>query len=150
VIEHFGEMEPWLTRGAQPANDEYLWLRSRGVDTLVNLRRSDDSLAVESYAPEVLQIRIAVPDDCPPSHEQAVKWLRFCDEVRSRRRLYVHCRNGSGRTSVFCALVRIGQGWGAASAIDEQRPFGFGAPKHCAQVDFLRQFAAANPSMQRG
>lgn len=143
MIEHFGEMEPWLTRGAQPEKDQYEWLRSQGVDTLVNLRRSDDSMAVESYAPDVLQIRIAIRDNCPPTHEQAVKWLRFCDDVRSRRKLFVHCKNGSGRTSVFCALVRIGQGWDAASAIEEQRPFGFGAPKHQAQMAFLERFAAA-------
>lgn len=150
MIEHFGEIEPWLTRGAQPAKDEYEWLDSLGVDTLVNLRRSDDSLQVESRAPGILQIRIAVHDNCPPSHEQAVKWLRFCDEARSGRKLFVHCKNGSGRTSVFCALVRIGQGWDAASAIDEQRPFGFGAPKHRAQIEFLQQFAAANRSIRRG
>lgn len=143
-------MEPWLTRGGQPANDQYGWLRSIGVDTLVNLRRSDDSQRVESHAPEILQVRIAVADNCPPTHAQAVKWLRFCEEIRSARRLFVHCKNGSGRTSVFCALVRIGQGWDAASAVDEQRKFGFGAPKHAAQIDFLHRFAASLPTRERG
>jgi protein tyrosine/serine phosphatase len=143
----FARVTTWLARGAQPRKKHFEALRFDGIDTIVNLRRRDEAEVIESCAPHVLAVHIPVADNEPPTTMQAVKWLRFCDDVYETRHIYVHCKNGNGRTSVFCALVRIAQGWDIESAIDEQRAFGFRKRKHRRQIKFLREFHTA---VQRG
>ena len=146
----FAWVTAWLARGAWPRKRQYDALRFEGIDTIVNLRRRDESERIEKCAPHALAVHIPLRDDEPPSTMQAVKWLRFCDDVREKRHVYVHCNKGDGRTSVFCALVRIAQGWDDERAIEEQRAFGFGKRRHRRQMKFLRRFHAAVMSGEIG
>ncbi len=62
--------------------------------------------------------------------------------LRAMRPIFVHCNAGEGRTSTFCALVRIAQGWPLDSAIAEQVRFGFDPDgEHKEQARFLERFS---------
>ncbi|HZZ65074.1 MAG TPA: hypothetical protein VFE17_06235 [Candidatus Baltobacteraceae bacterium] len=139
----FGWVTPWLARGAAPRKKHYPVLRALGVDTLVNLRRREGARSIERRAPHLLVVHIAVRKNRPPSIAQAVKFLRLCDDLRSKRILYVHGKRGKGRTSTFCALVRLAQGWDVERAINEQRAFGLRKRDHRRHMKFLRSFAEA-------
>jgi protein tyrosine/serine phosphatase len=146
----FAWVTGWLARGAQPRKRQYGALRFDGIDTIVNLRRRDECAGIEARAGHALAVHIPVRKNEAPTTMQAVKWLRFCDDVSQTRHIYIHCKNGDGRTSVFCALVRIAQGWDVQRAIDEQRAFGFGKRRHRRQMSFLREFHAAVVSGEIG
>lgn len=94
-------------------------------------------------------IRMPVPNDEPPTDDQALQWLTICERHRRvQKPIYVHCKAGEGRTSVFCALVRLAQGWNIDRIIEEQRGFDFQPEQtHALQAIFLRSCKAANGSL---
>lgn len=139
-IEAFGWVEPWLARGAQPEGEQYRWLAEQGIGIIVNVRMKEEERAIERAAPQLLGIAIPVKDHRAPTEDQALKWLRFCAAIEHRAKLYVHCRQGHGRTSLFCTLVRLAQGVPLNSALQEEQVYGFDPDKERAQMDFLTDF----------
>lgn len=142
AIEDFAWVEPWLWRGGQPTTSGFRWLDGRGVKLVVNLRLHHEEHLLKQISGDLQPIHIAVKDRCPPTDEQALEWLALCDANKPSRPIFVHCKLGRGRTSLFCALVRIAQGWNIEDVIDEQRRLGFEPEtKHQAEARFLRDFA---------
>ncbi len=145
-IERFGWVEPWLARGAQPNSAGYKWLAGHGVGVVVNLREADCARDVERSAPSLQSVHLPVKNDRPPADDQVAQWFDLCDRIASGRPIFVHCKGGEGRTSVFCALTRLRQGWSVEDAIAEQIPYGFNPEKeHKHQAEFLREFAGHFP-----
>jgi protein tyrosine/serine phosphatase len=138
--ERLHRMEPWLMRGAQPQSEDYCQLFDAGIRAIVNLRKHDDSVTIEKFAPQVLAVRIPVANHHAPSRTQALTWLEFCQSMRAAWPIFVHCHAGHGRTSVFCGLVRIAQGWDFQRMLDEQQSYGFEPRREVEQAQFLEQF----------
>jgi len=140
-IDHFAWMEPWIARSGQPHPTGYAWLADHDFDLIVNLRMRDEFRAAREYASQLELVHIPIKNNFAPSFEQAMRWLVICKASQSRRRLLVHCGAGEGRTSTFCALVRIAQGMSLEDAISEQRTFGFQPNgEHKEQAVFLAEF----------
>jgi len=140
-IEHFAWVEPWLARSAQPKPAGYAWLADHDFDLIVNLRIHDESKALQKCADRLESVHIPIKNDFAPTFEQAMRWLAICKANRSFHRLLVHCNVGEGRTSTFCALARIAQGWTLEDAIAEQHAFGFQpGGEHKEQAVFLAEF----------
>ncbi|MBC5815727.1 MAG: dual specificity protein phosphatase family protein [Candidatus Eremiobacteraeota bacterium] len=77
-------------------------------------------------------------DNTPPAQEQAMQFLQTCAED-SRHQIFVHCQSGHGRTSTFCCLVRLAQGWKLDDAVDEAvQRYGFQPAKDLGQIAFLK------------
>ena len=139
-IDNFAWIEPWLARGAEPKVAGYRWLASQGFKTVVNLRSHDLGPGVKNASADLEPIHIPVENNRAPGDEQALQWLLICS-TRSMHPIFVHCNAGEGRTSTFCALVRIAQGWPLDSAIAEQLTFGFDPDgEHKEQAKFLQRF----------
>jgi protein tyrosine/serine phosphatase len=139
-ISRFAWLEPWLARGAQPAPQGYRWLDEQGFKVVVNLRTHDEAHSIEKCAHELVPVHIPVVNNRAPSEAQALEWLDLCAS-QYMRPLYIHCNLGEGRTSMFCALVRLAQGWPLEEAIVEQQPFGFDPEgEHHEQARFLQTF----------
>lgn len=142
-IANFARLEPWLVRGDQPDRAGYKWLALHDVNLVVNFRLRDLHKKVEKAAPHLEYIHIPVKNDRPPTEEQALQWLELCRRNAPARTLFGHCKGGAGRTSTFCALVRIAQGWPLAEAVTEQRKYGFEPEaEHKKQARFLADFFA--------
>ena len=133
-------IEPWLMRGSQPSPKDYSELYDAGIRVIVNLRKHDETNDIEKVAPEILAVRIAVPNHNAPYDAQALKWLELCESVRAKLPIFVHCHAGHGRTSVFCALVRIAQGWPLEKIIAEERSYGFEPEEEVEQNEFIERF----------
>lgn len=141
VINKFAWVEPWLARGAQPTLRGYTWLADSGFKVVVNVRTHDETKSVKKAAPILEPIHIPVVNNQAPSDAQALQWLELCAS-QYMRPLFIHCNLGEGRTSAFCALVRLAQGWPLDEAIEEQVPFGFDPEaEHREQARFLHAFA---------
>jgi len=142
-IERFAWFEPWLARGGQPPKDALRELAAQGVRIVVNLREHDETRDVEKV--NMLPVHIPVKNDRAPSDAQVRQWLALCERNGSseRERIFIHCKGGEGRTSVFCAALRMAQGVSVEDAIAEQRAYGF-EPEgtHAEQAQYLREFAA--------
>lgn len=132
---------PWLTRGGQPEKRDYVALYDSGIRLVVNLRLRGETRAIERHAPGLISVHIPVPNHMVPSHEQALKWLHLCQAHLHGLPIYVHCHAGHGRTSVFCSLVRIAQGWDAERAIAEERAYGFDPAEEEIQAAYIRRFS---------
>ncbi len=140
-INNFAWIEPWLARGAEPTLAGYKWLADNLFKTVVNLRSHEVDQAVRNSSDDLEPIHIPVKNNQAPSDEQALQWLQICS-LRAMRPIFVHCNAGEGRTSTFCALVRIAQGWPLDSAIAEQVRFGFDPDgEHKEQARFLERFS---------
>ncbi len=113
-VANFAAIEPWLFRGDQPDDEGYRWLVARGVRVIVNLRKRNTKKRAHRAAPGIDYKHIPVTNDHAPRRRQAIEFLTLCQNCRPERPIYVHCRGGKGRTSTFCALVRLAQGWPAA------------------------------------
>jgi protein tyrosine/serine phosphatase len=115
------------------------------------LRKNHDEAAeIETHAPGLVSLRIPVRNDHAPSDEQADKWLKLCATAGKELPIYVHCHEGHGRTSVFCALVRIAQGWDVERIFTEERGYGFDPVKLKEQSEFIRRFAEDVKAGRRG
>ena len=87
---------------------------------------------VSSITPELLNeldityLHIAVPDQLPPTAEQAQVLLRFIELMRARQRpVLLHCYAGVGRTGTALHLYYLAQGLSldeAAAQVRARRP----------------------------
>ncbi len=140
-IERFAWYDSWLARGGQPGRGAYEKLKMQGVSLVINLRERDERKIVENAG--LRYVHIPVKNDRAPDYEQIGEWLELCRECSATDRLFVHCKGGEGRTSTFCAAVRLAQGYEVESAIAEQRRFDFEPDgKHEDQARFLRAFGS--------
>ncbi len=139
-IERFAWFDRWLARGGQPDYAAFETLKAQGVRIIVNLRKRDQRKAVERAG--LIYVHIPVKNDRAPSREQVSQWLELCSTHHRTEPLFVHCKGGEGRTSTFCAAVRLAQGHDVEIAIAEQQAFDFDPQgKHAEQAQFLRDLA---------
>ena len=137
-IRNFAVVEEGkLYRSAQPMYDyEYKWLANKGIKTLVNLREElqHDQKFADEFGFKVIQVDIK--DHFPPTVEQAQSFIELVKS--SSEPILFHCEPGHGRTSTFCVLARVAQGWTLEDALkEEQDKFGY-VFKHQNQLDFLK------------
>lgn len=132
-----------LFRSAQPLYQyEYEWLKKvAGIDVIVNLRSESghDEYFAPNHGMEVK--RFMVKDHNEPTQEQANEFICFIQNcIASGKKVLFHCEHGHGRTSTFCVLARLAQGWNLEDALKEETDVFHYSFKHMAQVDFLNKF----------
>jgi atypical dual specificity phosphatase len=82
-------------------------LKKEGITADISLEdaRLDNPYGVEMYA------WIPTADNTPPTRDQLTFGVQVLQElVRQKRKVYVHCKNGHGRTSTLLATYFISQG----------------------------------------
>mmetsp|Transcript_14948 Transcript_14948/g.49001 ORF Transcript_14948/g.49001 Transcript_14948/m.49001 type:complete len:776 (-) Transcript_14948:1422-3749(-) len=132
-------------RGGQPTAQGRKWLAENGVRTVVDLRASDRwnqwGDEHELTKQDVVDIMpIPIEDLCPPTLAQAWQFISIANDA-SRRKMYVHCKAGIGRTGAVVACWRISRGLTADEALQHEAICGaFGTFR---QEDFVRSFFAA-------
>ncbi len=113
-----------LYRGAQPDEEGMRQLEKMGVKTVINLRKlhsDSDELKGTSLRYEHIWANPVHAED-----EDVVKFLKIVTDPDTAP-VFVHCRQGSDRTGMMCAIYRIvAQGWSKQEAIDEMTRGGFG------------------------
>jgi len=136
---NFGWLAPWLARGAHPNPAGYHWLcETAGIKTIVNLRAEDNTEVALAPACGFLPIYIPVRDNTAPTVDQAMQWLKLVAQLQGRP-LFIHCQSGHGRTSTFCVIVRLAQGWKLKDALDEEvSRYGFDPQHDPQQVAFMQ------------
>jgi protein tyrosine phosphatase (PTP) superfamily phosphohydrolase (DUF442 family) len=129
-ITNFGEVTPYLFRGAQPNADGFQTLQKKGINVIVDLRRngiSQEQAAVTGLGMQFVSIpsRCEAPQDAP--------WARFLQVMRDNRgkKVFVHCELGIDRTGMAVAAYRMAEeGWTADEAAQEMKAYGFSSAHH--------------------
>ena len=140
-----GKITDALFRGAQPHTEGIEQLKKLGITTIVDLRGENRELAEkERKQAESLGMRfvnIPVSGWSPPSNEQVAEFLGlFADK---KEKIFVHCRFGDDRTSVFVATYRMAfDGWPSEQAMKEMYFFGFNGFWHPSMKSYIRDFPA--------
>ncbi len=113
-----------LYRGAQPDKEGIRELEKMGVRTVVNLRKlhsDNDELKGTNLRYEHIWA-----NPIHAENEDVVKFLKIAMNPNTAP-VFVHCRQGSDRTGMMCAIYRIVvQGWSKQEALDEMTRGGFG------------------------
>jgi|SRR3989338_775795 len=97
-------------------------LKEEGISTDISLEdtRLDHPFGVAMY------VWIPTPDNTPPTRDQLQFGVTALTElVNQNRKIYVHCKNGHGRTSTLLAAYFISCGKTVDDAIDtikQKRP----------------------------
>lgn len=119
-LHNFHAFEGIVLSGSQPTERGYRYLKKKGVTTVINWRKEDDS---ERRIVEDLGLRyyyIPITPAHPPGEEQVEKFLEIIEEVKNKgEKLYHHCHHGVGRCFTMNAAYLITQGMPAEQAIEE-------------------------------
>jgi len=135
----FSQVTPQLYVGPQYRKNGLVFLQSKGIHAVVNMRVEKDDAKL-GLAPKHYCYLPTVDDDAPsPKHfDQGV---RFISEMISRgERVYIHCGAGVGRAPTMAAAYLIFTGLSLAEAlrmIRKVRPFIFITPP---QMQALRHY----------
>ncbi len=145
-IPNAGKVTDVLYRGAQPKEVGLSELKMLGITTIVDLRGENrEKVAWERKRAESLGMRfvhIPVSGWSPPTDEQVAQFLSLLHDNPGQK-IFVHCRFGEDRTSVFIAAYRIAsEKWSAEQAIKEMYFFGFNGLWHPSMKLYVQDFPA--------
>ena len=143
-IPNAGKISDFIYRGAQPRDLGFSELKVLGIRTIVDLRLEDaEKIAWERKHAESLGMRfvhIPVNGWSPPTEEQVAQFL-FLLRDNPGQKVFVHCRFGDDRTSVFIAAYRMAiEKWTPEQALKEMYFFGFNGFWHPSMKTFVRDF----------
>lgn len=136
------DSENHIYRCAQPHIEyQYKWLKDvLKLETIVNLR---SELNIDSKFGERHEISVhtfKVADHNEPTVDQANRFVELIRNKKPDSPLLFHCEHGHGRTSTFCVLTRLAQGWALEKALQEESNIFHYSFKHHAQIEFLERF----------
>lgn len=128
-IPNFHEVSPGIFRGGRPTRKSDLeWLRSNGVETIINLENNTRAVREERrWAEELGMQYISRPMSWSerPDDDQVEDILRKLQEGRDRP-LFIHCKHGRDRTGMIIGLFRVlAQDWSPNAAYKEMLDLGF-------------------------
>jgi protein tyrosine/serine phosphatase len=123
-LSNFHKVSDCLYRGAQPGAEGIKQLKDMGIKTIINLRsfNSDtDEIGGTEIGYERIYMKTWYPED-----EDVVKFLKIVTD-KTKTPVFVHCRYGSDRTGLMCAIYRVAVcGWTKEAAADEMVYGGYG------------------------
>lgn len=123
AIRRFEQVAPGLYRGGQPTGAGFVFLKWRGIRTVINLRKElDERALVEALGFKYVYIPL---DDEDPIPDQAIRTFFTTINDPANQPVFVHCQQGSDRTGIMVGFFRIAmQGWDPERAYREARLLG--------------------------
>ncbi len=130
-LPNFHVVHNYLYRGAAPSFAGMDQLKTLGVKTVIDLRRTPIMLEAEKAHLDKLNIRyVSIPmGDWIPSKEKQELFLRTVSAAASdpsQAPVFLHCSHGSDRTGFLTAMWRVQHdGWSLGQAAVEMLQHGF-------------------------
>jgi protein tyrosine phosphatase (PTP) superfamily phosphohydrolase (DUF442 family) len=123
-VPNFGEVTPWLYRGAQPSRQGFQELAVKGIDIVVDARLSGKGSEKKVVNAAGMQY-VSIPWHCMFPKDKAI--AQFLELLREnpKKKIFVHCRYGDDRTGMMIAAYRMAvENWTAEEAWAEMQQFG--------------------------
>jgi protein tyrosine/serine phosphatase len=125
-IPRFLMVADGLYRGGQPTEKGFVFLKERGIKTVINLRTEhDEADVVQKYGMNYVSIPIDEVRPWTQIPEAAV--AKYFEVVNNPANypIFFHCLRGADRTGAMAAFYRMAiQGWAAKKAYSEARGIG--------------------------
>jgi protein tyrosine phosphatase (PTP) superfamily phosphohydrolase (DUF442 family) len=123
-VANFGEVSPFLYRGAQPSRVGFQGLADMGIDIVVDARLSrkgSEKKAVNAAGMEY----VSIPWHCMFPKDKAIAQFLAVLRENPKKKIFVHCRYGDDRTGMMIAAYRMAvDNWTAEEAWAEMMKFG--------------------------
>lgn len=121
-LPRFGQVSEHLYRGGQPRPGGLRRLAELGVNTVINLRGTDNHTRSDKAEAEALGLKyfnMPLSRWGRPNDSEIRRVLEIIDAPESGR-VFIHCRDGLDRTGTITAIYRITrEGWTPRDALAE-------------------------------
>ncbi len=123
-VPNFGEVTPYLYRGAQPSVQGFQGLANMGIGIVVDARLSHKTSEKKVVTAAGMQY-ISIPWHWMfPKAKAMAQFLAVLRE-NPKKKIFVHCRLGDDRTGMMIAAYRMAvDNWTAEEAFAEMMQFG--------------------------
>ena len=113
-----------LYRSGQPTKEGMISLKEMGIKTVINLRHNySDKNEIGSTGLRMERVKI---NPWKIKDKNIITVLKILED-ESNAPYLIHCRKGSDRTGIVCAMYRIiYEGWSKEDALDEMINGGYG------------------------
>ncbi|UNI24632.1 Protein-tyrosine-phosphatase [Purpureocillium takamizusanense] len=144
---NFGVVVPGLYRSSYPKPDDYEFLQSLKLKTIVTLVKKDElDYDLNAFATsngirqEVFNMKGTKKEAIPVPTMKAILEL-----VLDRRNhpLLIHCNHGKHRTGCVVAVIRKLSGWGTDTAVAEYKSYAEPKVREC-DVEYISSFQATS------
>ena len=129
---NFHIVHPYLFRGGEPSDKGLEILKTKGVNTIIDLRHNDKSVYAEQKSVRKLGMQfINLPmSDKAPTKAQVNTFVATVEKAKINQQIvYVHCAHGSDRTGCMVGIWRVTHdGFTYPKAYQEMRKYYF-SPK---------------------
>lgn len=112
----------WITEniavGSAPESGDLEMLKQQGVNAIIDMRAeaTDDETLIRKLNMRYLNIK--VNDGFSPTQEQTRTILKFADSILTGRgKIFVHCQNGYGRSTLTVTTILRKRGMTADQAL---------------------------------
>ena len=139
-VPNFGEVTPFLYRGAQPSPQGFQGLAAMGIDIVVDARLSHKGSEKKIVTAAGMQY-ISIPWHCMfPKDKTMAQFLAVVRE-NPKKKIFVHCRLGDDRTGMMIAAYRMAvDNWTAEEAWTEMMQFGMNREICFPLIKYERKF----------
>jgi protein tyrosine/serine phosphatase len=123
-VDNFFRVSPTLYRGQQPTAEGFKNLSKMGIKMVISLRKFHGDSGKIGDLP--LKYKRITFNTLHPEDKEVVEFLKLVSDPANQP-VFVHCKHGSDRTGMMCAVYRVVfGGWTKDQAIDEWTKGGFG------------------------
>ena len=108
-ISNFYKVDQHVYRGAQPTDEGLKYLGKIGVETVIDLRETDERSTAEEKvvtAAGMKYVNIPMSGLTPPTEAEISKILGILEDDKTGA-VFVHCKRGADRTGAVIASYRI-------------------------------------------
>ena len=142
-IKNFYQVDAHVYRGAQPTDEGFKNLAKIGVETVIDLRETDERARAEEKvvrATGMKYVNVPMTGLTPPTEAEITRILGIFED-KATGPVFVHCRRGADRTGVVVASYRINHDrWDNARALREAKTCGMSVFQFPRQ-SYIRAFA---------
>lgn len=115
---NYAKIDNYISRSAQPAKDDFSWLKQEGVTDIINFRTMvvsgqdfDEKNVVENLNMRYHNIPSITSE---PEEENISRFLNIVDNVKNNNgKVHIHCKAGADRTGMYAFIYKALTGIGS-------------------------------------
>lgn len=136
-LPNFRSLHPYLFCGGRPSEEGLIKLKTMGVATVINLRKTKRSIESEKLlckklGLDYLSLPIAHDGPTKAQVDSFMKEARLAkasynpETKKATNAVYLHCSFGEDRTGCMIGIYRmVEDGWSQVDALNEMHKYGF-------------------------
>ncbi len=109
--DNYARVNDFITRSAQPAKENFIWLKNHGITDIYNFRTMYKS-SIHFNEKDVVETLGMKYHNIPsitakPSEKNVFEFLKSINEVKnSKGKAHIHCMAGADRTGMYAFIYK--------------------------------------------